>query len=175
MRKRNVALVWSLAGLLLFSPAPALGAAAWQDRGGSDVGVLPAEASEFDFWIGTWRVGPTATDKVKRFGKGVAILETYKAGPNSGWSVNVFDAETRTWTQTWYTNTGTYFQVTGKKVGNDIVLVGKTKHPQTGAVGLLRLSFVNITRNSFEQKYEISADNGETWTFLSTVPFTRIK
>jgi hypothetical protein len=163
MRTRSVARVWALAVLLMVSP---LGAAA---QG------LPDGSSDFDFWIGTWRIGPIATDKVKRFGKGVAILETYKAGANSGWSVNVFDATTKTWTQTWYTNTGTYFQVTGKKEGNRIVLVGKVKNPQTGAEELLRLSFVNISANFFEQKYERSTDNGVTWTLQTTVPFTRVQ
>ena len=165
MRTSKVAIVWTLAAVLLTAPAAAA-------QG------LPREASEFDFWIGTWRVGAgpgAATDKVKRFGRGVAILEIYKAGANGGWSVNVFDATTKTWTQTWHTNNGTYFQVTGKKVGDDIVLVGETRHPQTGAVGLLRLSFINISRDYFEQKYEISTDNGATWGQPSIVPFTRIK
>jgi hypothetical protein len=164
MRTSKVAIVWTLAAVLLTAPAAAA-------QG------LPREASEFDFWIGTWRVGagPGATDKVKRFGQGVAILETYKAGANGGWSVNVFDEATRTWTQTWYTNTGVYFQVTGKKQGDDIVLVGEFDNPQTPATELLRLSFINISRNYFEQKYETSTDNGVTWGQPSIVPFTRIK
>jgi hypothetical protein len=171
---RNVAPAWALAALLLSFPAGAASAMAPQG-GGSDVGVLPEEASEFDFWIGSWTVNGGGLDKVKRFGKGVAILETFKAPGGGGWSVNVFDATTRTWTQTWQTITGQYFQVTGKKEGDKIVLVGKIKNPQTGAIDLLRLSFVNISRNSFQQKYEMSSDNGVTWRNTSTVQFTRIQ
>jgi hypothetical protein len=175
MRKRNVALVWSLVGLLLLSPAAALGAAPQGGDDDSGVGRLPPEASEFDFWIGTWQVNGGGVDKVKRFGKGVAILETWKGLGGGGWSVNVFDVATRTWTQTWQTNTGQYLQVTGKKQGDAIVLVGKTRNPQTGAVDLLRLSFVNITRNRFEQRYEVSADDGATWQRGATQVFTRVQ
>ena len=174
MRKGNLALVLALAAVLSVWPlSPASAALVPQDD--AEVGSLPKEASEFDFWIGTWRVGTSAVDKVKRFGKGVAILETYTSGANKGWSVNTFDVTTRTWTQTWYTSNGTYFQVTGKKEGDKIVLVGKTKNPQNGAVGLLRLSFVNIARDSFDQQYDLSTDGGKTWTSMSTVPFRRIK
>lgn len=174
MRGRYVSLVWSLAGLLLLLPLAAPGAAAGQ--GDAGVGALPAEASEFDFFVGTWRVGANATDKVKKFGKGLAILETYKvAGGGGGWSVTVFDATTKTWTQTWQTTSGNYTQFTGKKEGDDIVLVGKVRHPQSGAVGLMRLSFVNITRNSFEQKYDLSTDGGKTWSNSSRIPFTRMR
>ena len=135
---------------------------------------LPDEAHDFDFWIGTWQIGPGATDKVKRFGKGIAILETFKSGNGAGYSVNVFDATTKTWTQTWQLNGGNYVQYTGKKEGNRIVLVGKVKNPQNGNEDLMRLSFVNISENFFEQKYERSTDGGATWQLLNTVPFRRI-
>jgi hypothetical protein len=170
MRKRNVWLVVCMVGTLALSPVPAARAQGIPPQPG-----LPEEASQFDFWIGTWRVGPTAMDKVKRFGKGTAILETYTAGGLTGWSVNVFDPASKTWTQTWYTTGGTYFRFVGKKEGDNMVLVAETKNPQTGAVGLLRLSFVNITKDSFEQRYESSTDGGSTWGNRSTVPFVRIK
>ena len=175
MRKGNLALVLALVAVLSSWPHSAVSAPLVAQDDDSEVGSLPEEASDFDFWIGTWRVGSSATDKVKRFGKGVAILETYTNGANKGWSVNTFDVTTKMWTQTWHTNTGTYFQVTGKKDGNKIVLVGKTKNPQNGAVGLLRLSFVNITESSFDQQYDLSTDDGKTWSPLSTVPFRRMQ
>ena len=175
MPVKNGVVVWALAALLLLAPGAALGAPPAQGGDDSDVGQLPEEASEFDFWIGSWQVNGGGLDKVKRFGKGVAILETFKAPGGGGWSVNVFDATTRTWTQTWQTSTGRYFQVTGKKEGNDIVLVGKVRNPQTGAIDLLRLSFVNISRNAFQQRYEVSTDDGATWRVTSTVQFTRVE
>src|SRR5690349_11218809 len=71
---------------------------------------LPEEASQLDFWLGTWKVGTTGAgiDKVKRLGDGVAIFEKYEFGSQKGWSINVFDSTTQTWTQTWHTNAGVY-------------------------------------------------------------------
>jgi hypothetical protein len=174
MRTCTFALLMALAVALACPIAPASAALVPQSDD-SKGPPLPEEATHFDFWIGTWQVGPTAIDKVKRFGKGVAILETYTNGANKGWSVNTFDLKTKTWTQTWYLTAGGFFQLTGKKEGNRIVLVGETTHPQTGEVALMRLSFINITPDSFDQLYEASTDGGKTWKTTSTVPFRRIK
>ena len=132
---------------------------------------LPEEASQMDFWLGTWRVGSVgvATDKVKRLGSGVAIFEKFENGGLKGWSINVFDTKTETWTQTWYTTSGTYIQFTGKKEGDRIVLVAGTGND------LLRLSFIDITKDSFTQLYESSHDGGQTWVMPSRVPFVRVK
>lgn len=129
---------------------------------------LPDESNQFDFWLGTWVAGG-GTDKVKRIGDGVAILEKWDAGATKGWSINVFDPKTGTWTQTWHTTTGVYSQYTGKKEGDRIVLIGGTGNQ------LQRLSFVDITRNSFTQLYENSSDGGQTWTVTGRVPFVRVK
>jgi hypothetical protein len=132
---------------------------------------LPEESDQLNFWIGTWRVGSvgTATDKVKKLGDGIAILEKYEFGGTKGWSINVFDSTTGTWTQTWHTTAGVYIQFTGKKEGDRIVLVAGTGNE------LLRLSFIEITRDSFTQLYESSHDGGQTWVNPNRVPFVRMK
>jgi hypothetical protein len=162
-----------LIGIVLSLPLTARAQEPVEARTGQPFAALPEEMSQFDFWLGTWSIG-TAVDKVKRVGKGVAILETYTSGDTEGYSINTFDVTTKTWTQTWVTNKGTYFQLTGKKVGNDIVLVGEAPAPG-GGKRLLRLTFANITRDSFQQRYESSTDGGQTWGGLNVVPFTRIK
>ena len=134
---------------------------------------IPEQAGEFDFWIGTWSA-PGGTDKVKRFGKGVAVLETWSGGGGPGWSVNVYDKATGTWTQTWFHSSGTFTQFKGKKEGDRIVLVAETQTP-TGEPSLMRLSFIEITKKSFTQLYEHSTDGGATWVELNRLPFTRIK
>ena len=171
--KRNTVILATLVFLLLPTfAAPALAGGGSQKT--DDVGQLPDEASQFDFWIGKWSVGG-ATDTVKRYGSGVAILEKYSPGAGFGYSVNVFDATDKTWTQTWIGPNGNYFQVTGSKQGDDIVLVGPFRSPADGKVKTLRLTFAHITKNSFDQVYETSEDGGVTWVPLSTVPFVRIK
>ena len=77
--------------------------------------------------------------------------------------------ENGTWTQTWHTTAGVYIQFTGKKEGDRIVLVAGTGNE------LLRLSFIEITRDSFTQLYESSHDGGQTWVNPNRVPFVRMK
>jgi hypothetical protein len=137
---------------------------------------IPEEAKQFDFWLGTWNVGSGGfggVDKVKRLGKGVAIYEKYTAPGGGGWSINVYDTRTQTWTQTWYAPGGSYFQVTGKKQGNDIVLVGEWGPPDDRR--LLRLSYIEITKDSFTQLYEESRNGGQAWVETNRIPFTRAK
>jgi hypothetical protein len=164
------------AGAVLLLAAPGAGAPGQGSSAAAPASAaLPEGAKQFDFWIGTWSTGGSGVDKVKRFGKGVAILEKYNSGSLAGWSVNVYDVESDTWTQTWQTNTGNYFQVRGRKRGDDIVLEGEITSPRDGKRKLLRLTFAEITRDSFKQLYDESEDGGETWTRVSTVPFTRMR
>jgi hypothetical protein len=161
--------------VLLLCVSPAVPPARAQDSGraGPAAVGLPDEAGEFDFWIGTW-TAPGGTDKVKRFGSGVAVLETWTGGGGKGWSVNVFDASAKTWTQTWYHSAGTFFQLTGKMEGGRMVLVGSIS-PPGGPAKLLRLSFIEITASSFSQLYEESSDGGATWVVTNRIPFRRVK
>lgn len=143
------------------------------DPAPADAGRLPPETSQFDFFVGNWNVGRAGKDKIKRFGGGVAVTEKYSEPNYTGSSVTVYDVATGMWTQTWLDGNGGYFQLTGKKEGDDMVLVGNFKDPRDGKVKLLRLSFVDITKNSFSQKYDTSEDGGATWQAMNTVPFVR--
>jgi hypothetical protein len=135
---------------------------------------LPEETSELDFWIGSWTVNGGGVDKVKRFGDGIAILETYTSNGVKGWSVNTYDKKTGTWTQTWHIGT-IFSQFTGRKVGDEIILVTDAVDPSDGVLKPLRLKFSNIKKNSFDQVYEKSNDGGVTWIETSRNTFVRIR
>jgi hypothetical protein len=137
-----------------------------------DTSALPPEAREFDFWVGTWDLGTNGNqghDVVKRVGAGVGILEKFTAPGVQGWSITVYDPRSETWTQTWHTTKGSYIQFTGKKEGDQIVLVSIKDDTH------LRLSFVDIKKDSFAQVYAVSHDGGKTWQQLNRIPFIRVK
>ena len=162
---RIKALVIILATALVISEP----VACWAQNNG-----LPDQTSELDFWIGSWRVNGGGVDKVKRFGNGIAILETYTANSSKGWSVNTYDEKTGTWTQTWHIN-NIYSQFTGRKVGDEIILETEKVDPTDGVLKPLRLKFTRIRRDSFDQVYEKSNDGGVTWIETARNTFTRIK
>lgn len=143
--------------------------------GGNRTETLPEGAHEFDFTIGRWNIqqvgGGTATDVVKSFG-GVAITEKMRANGFVGNSVTVLDSATGLWTQTYYDNQNTYLQLTGRREGDEVVLVG-TMIGADGVAHPSRLRYLDITRNAFDQVIESSDDGGETWSVTVRLQFRK--
>jgi hypothetical protein len=95
--------------------------------------VEPPERSQFDFWLGSWRVRQIAGAEVNGSNQvswvldGTVLWEQFAAGddPFTGWSFSV-PVVGRGWVQTWVDNTGTYLDFVGGWCGDRMVLERST-------------------------------------------------
>jgi hypothetical protein len=74
---------------------------------------LPAEARQFDFWIGDWDAhwgdGARGTNIIRAVLDDAVILENFDGRPGTpllGMSVSVYNAALGKWQQTWVDNQG---------------------------------------------------------------------
>src|SRR5215470_15500313 len=84
----------------------------------------PAEAHQFDFWLGDWDLtweGGGGTNSITRILDGQVLQERFAAhqdDPNvpalQGASVSVFVPELGKWRQTWVDNNGSYMDFVGE-------------------------------------------------------------
>jgi hypothetical protein len=95
--------------------------------------AAPCDAPEFrqfDFWVGDWSVHrpdgqQVGTNSITREYAGCVVHERYSTPrAYAGESLNTYDAQRRTWHQTWVDNGGTLLLLEGKLVGGAMVLEG---------------------------------------------------
>ncbi|WP_394173795.1 hypothetical protein [Thalassotalea litorea] len=95
------------------------------------------EFRQFDFWLGNWQVinettgaanssNAASMSKISKILGGCSILEEYQtANGFRGKSLNIFNAQTQSWHQTWVDNSGLLLQLEGKFVDGVMVLMGE--------------------------------------------------
>jgi hypothetical protein len=72
---------------------------------------------QFDFWLGDWEVrNPkgdlVGTNLVEQ--EGCALMEHWKSNMETGISLNVYDAVSKEWSQTWVDSTGSVLHLRGR-------------------------------------------------------------
>ena len=142
------------------------------NRGGAESG-LPAEAREFDFWLGQWDLvlgggQGLATNDISSFGLGggIAILEDYRQGPYLGTSVSYYSPREGRWRQLWLDNMDGLLEFAGGTQGNKFVISGNLGTTKT------RLVYSNITNRSLDQSADMSPD-GLNWQVSFSARYTR--
>lgn len=130
-----------------------------------------SEHHEFDFWIGDWVVTdgkdgktPQGTNTIKRVSSGCALLEHWRNTSGSeGMSLNAFDADKREWTQFWIGADGIILRLHGGLMDGAMVMRGEL--PKLGGgVQLQRITWTPKDDGSVEQRWDVSDDDGKTWT-----------
>lgn len=141
-------------------------------RGSAGPG-LPAEAREFDFWLGQWDLvlgggQGLATNHISSFGidGGIALLEDYRQGPYLGTSVSYYSPREGRWRQLWFDNMGGLLEFAGGTQGNKFVISGNVETTKT------RLVYSNITNRTLDQSYDVSPD-GVNWQSTFSARYTR--
>ena len=137
------------------------------------------EFAQFDFWLGDWTVRWTDKDKGEQSGRnhvrktldGCVILEQLDGRPGSplqGTSVSTFDSRAGKWKQTWVDNSGSYLDFEGEFRDGRMIL--SRRAPLAGAAAQQRMIFSEI-----EADWQISKDNGATWSTAWRLRYTRRK
>ena len=126
------------------------------------------EASQFDFWIGTWDLTwndtSHATNVITRDLDGCVIHESFADSTNKfyGQSHSVYNSSSGMWQQTWVDNQGSYMDFEGSLEDDKMTLSRSFVGPK-GKTVMQRMVFYNIEENSLDWSWESSLDEGTTW------------
>ena len=134
---------------------------------------------QFDFWLGTWDVKYTnskddkiiGTNRISQQLNNCIIHEHYQATSGfEGKSLNIYDKTTNRWHQTWTDNTGLLLQLDGSLVksaenGDEMVLWGEGLD-QSGRHIQHRIIWRQLNKDSVQQRWQVSHDQGLNWQML---------
>jgi hypothetical protein len=144
---------------------------------------VPKESSQFDFWVGTWncsgesigadgKATPTqAKNRITRDFDGHVLREEFTMGQFKGTSMSVYQPAAQQWRQTWVDNQGGYIVLTGKFANGKMVLQTLPFPKQPNAAS--RMTFENITKDSFDWNWEATTDGGKTWKLSWHLKYVR--
>ena len=123
---------------------------------------------QFDFWVGEWQVSNKQNNNVSQssislINDGCGILEEYTTTTGyQGKSLNIYNAATQQWHQTWIDNSGTLLQLDGKFEQGKMTLSGVT-HNKNGKDVLNKIIWTPNTDGTVRQQWLVSNDQGQNW------------
>ncbi len=129
----------------------------------------PAQARQFDFWIGEWKVetpgGAHAGDsRIEKILNGCALMEHWTSSKgNSGKSFNNYDPRKNEWRQHWIDDSGTETFYVGQFADQRLTFTSE-ETARDGSKKLHKMSFFDLGAEGVRQWGEVSADGGESWT-----------
>ncbi len=140
------------------------------------------ESTQFDFWIGEWKVEWQNTDSTKAEGSNIVtsilgscvIEENFSGKPGvdfMGKSFSVYNPAKQIWEQTWVDDQGGYMVFTGGMENNKMILSRKIRKKEKELIQ--RMVFYNISKDDFYWNWESSEDSGKTWTLIWKLIYTR--
>jgi hypothetical protein len=148
---------------------------------------VPCAAAEFrqlDFWVGEWDLtwpgakgspGGKGTNRIEKILGGCVIQENFAGdGPQAlvGRSVSTYSVQEKKWKQTWVDNQGAYLDLAGEFKDGEMTL-GRQGTGPDGKPRLARMVFFHIKPDSFDWRWEASADGGETWQINWPIHYSR--
>jgi len=146
-------------------------------------GVYPCkyskEARQFDFWIGEWDVKSATGQQAGSssiqlmLGECVIYENWTSAQPQiySGKSFNLYNTATGKWMQTWVDDKGAVLEfIDGEYKDNKLVFVTKPNAKNQ----ITRLTFFNMEPSLVRQLFEVTTDDGKTWTTTTDLYYNRI-
>jgi len=139
---------------------------------GAPPGCKTAMHRQFDFWVGEWTVTDSAgrtvmgRNSVTLEDSGCTVHEHWTAAgsvPNTGQSLNAFDAATNQWGQDWIGSGGDVLHLRGGIREGSMVLESTGPGPG-GAVLTQRVTWTPKPDGRVRQLWQTSTDGGRTWT-----------
>ena len=143
-------------------------------------GPPPCSSDEFrafDFWLGEWEVSNPEGDVVgentiRAVLDGCALEENWRGASGSvGRSLNLYDARTGKWHQTWVDNSGLLLRLDGGLVDGSMVLEGELRE-RDGRTRLHRITWTPGPDGTVRQHWERSEDDGQTWSTVFDGTYT---
>lgn len=138
------------------------------------------EYRQFDFWAGQWDVFATGShylvghSLVEKLYNGCVLRENWSGrGGSTGGSLNLYDATSGRWRQTWADSTGGLTEYSGQLVGRDMRFIATQTDLRTRALLVRRMTFSPLPDGSVRQLIEVSRDSGASWTVDSDLTYRR--
>jgi len=128
-----------------------------------------ARFGEFDFWVGEWDVfvgngSRAGTNRIEKVEQGCLVIEHWNgAGGGTGTSVNFYDPGRRVWRQLWVSSGDVVIEIEGGLRDGSMVLEGTLTDTQ-GQSQPFRGTWTPGPDGSVRQHFEISQDDGATWS-----------
>jgi hypothetical protein len=173
------------AAILLAGAAPA-----WAQKSGKK-GLTPtpepkpctaAPYRQFDFWLGDWDVvdaagKPAGKNHIVSVFDGCALQENWESAQGGkGTSLNVYDAVTSHWHQTWVDDHAGLLELNGGLEDGKMVLVGaRPSIKDKGSRVVHRITWTPIASDRVRQFWEFSKNEGRTWTTVFDGTYVRKK
>jgi hypothetical protein len=158
-----------------------------QDETTTDASVagppaLPAEAHQFDFWLGdwdlTWEGGGRGRNRISRILDGQVIQEQFSGSTARlddrqllGLSVSVYVPALGAWRQTWVDSSGNYLDFIGTYADGKLTL--SMERAVNGRPAKYRMVFYNIATDTLDWNWERSEDGGQSWELLWRIHYQR--
>ena len=127
------------------------------------------EASQMDFWVGTWDLYSadtiTGINTIYKVMDGCAVQENFESKriSYSGKSWSMYNPQLKIWQQTWIDNQGGFIYLTGKFENGAMTLTTETTKLPNGKEQTYRMVYHNILKDSFDWDWESTTDKGATW------------
>jgi len=155
--------------LALVAFAVASSSAAGQSTPPAPCQVDRAPYADFDFWVGDWDVfapngDQAGTNRIEKIERGCLLLESWTgASGGTGKSMNFYDPERDLWRQIWVSGNGDVIEIEGELRDASMVLEGRLVD-SAGAPQPFRGTWTPNADGSVRQHFEISEDQGRTWS-----------
>ena len=138
-----------------------------------------AEYSQFDFWVGQWRVTNDAgkfqgTNRVAKILDGCGLQENWTgASGMRGHSYNIYAKRRGSWHQTWVDSNGMLLLLDGGLEEKRMVLRGQTPAKDGKGTVSHEISWEPLSDGRVRQVWRISNDGGSTWNNAFEGLYTR--
>ena len=140
-----------------------------------------AEYSQFDFWVGEWKVtdpegNVQGSNRIEKILDGCAIQESWTGAKGTrGHSYNIYAKRRGIWHQTWVDSNGALLLLDGGLVDGRMVLRGQTPGPKGEGTVEHEISWEALDDGRVRQVWRISRDGGSTWNDAFVGLYTREK
>ena len=175
MRSVRVGVLTVLCVCFVF-PNSALAQDAQKDQPCSD-----PEFSQFDFWVGDWRVTDEAgtlqgTNRVEKVLNGCAVQENWIGAQGTrGHGYKIFAKRRGIWHQTWVDSNGTLLLLDGRFKDGRMVLKGQTPAREGKCTVEHEILWQALSDGRVRQAWRISRDRGKTWIDAFVGLYTRVE
>ena len=145
------------------------------------------EYRQLDFWVGEWELtwpGGQGNTPEGETGEGVNVItrelgdcviyESFTGDGFNGQSFSIYDARAEEWKQTWVDNQGGHIAFTGGMAANSTMYFQTAPFEDAqGNERINRMIWEGIARTRLTWRWQTSADDGDTWTDLWVISYTR--